>query len=66
MNVQSVRNLQSILVVGDSPNDIEGARRAGYTSCGVLWGIGREEVIRAARPDHLARTPEEVRKIICE
>lgn len=49
-----------VLMVGDSPNDIEGARRAGCASCGVLWGIGPEEAVRGARPDYLARTPDEV------
>ncbi len=49
-----------ILVVGDSPNDILAARAAGYASCGVLWGLGTEEAVRAARPDHVARTTEDV------
>jgi phosphoglycolate phosphatase len=53
-----------VLMVGDSPNDIEGARRAGYASCGVLWGIGKPETIRAAAPDHLAATPDDVRKML--
>ncbi len=53
-----------ILVVGDSPNDILGAQRAGYSSCGVLWGLSVEETIRAAHPDYLAKTPRDVQKII--
>lgn len=53
-----------VLVVGDSLNDIEAARRAGLISCGVLWGIGYEETVRAARPDHLAQTPADVLEIV--
>jgi phosphoglycolate phosphatase len=53
-----------VLVVGDSPNDIEGARRAGWASCGVLWGIGTEERIRGARPDFVVAAPDEVRALV--
>jgi 2-phosphoglycolate phosphatase len=53
-----------ILVVGDSRNDIEGARRAGFASCGVLWGIGSPESVRDARPDHLAVSPEDVQRLV--
>jgi len=60
MNIISKR----VLVVGDSPIDIEAARRAGCASCGVLWGIGQEKTIHAARPDYLARAPDEVSKIV--
>ncbi|MDD2706650.1 MAG: HAD-IA family hydrolase [Verrucomicrobiae bacterium] len=49
-----------ILVVGDSPNDIIGARRAGYASCAVLWGLGREEAIFEAKPDHVARHAHDI------
>lgn len=52
-----------VMMVGDSPNDIEGARRAGFVSCGVLWGIGRPEALRAAAPDHLVEAPDDVRAI---
>lgn len=52
-----------VLMVGDSANDVEAARRAGYASCGVLWGIGGEEEVRGARPDCLAWTPAEVVRV---
>ncbi|MBI3273226.1 MAG: phosphoglycolate phosphatase [Planctomycetes bacterium] len=54
----------AILMVGDSENDIVAARRAGFASCGVLWGIGRPEEVTAAQPDHLARSPEEVARLV--
>ena len=50
-----------VLVIGDSPNDIFGARNAGYQSCAVLWGIGDEKSVRQARPDYLVKRPEELR-----
>jgi len=54
------------LVVGDSINDIEGARRAHYASCGVLWGLGEKELVRRARPDHLIQRPEELIPILTD
>ncbi|MBI4024351.1 MAG: phosphoglycolate phosphatase [Verrucomicrobia bacterium] len=60
MRIESNR----VLVVGDSPNDILGARNAGYTSCGVLWGLGSEAAVREAQPDHLVRHPDEIPQII--
>lgn len=56
--------LTRILVVGDSPNDILSAQRAGYTSCAVTWGFGTEAVIVAAHPNHLIRKPEELLSIM--
>lgn len=56
--------LTRILVVGDSPNDVLGAQRAGYTSCAVTWGFGAEDAILAAHPDHLIRKPEELLPIL--
>jgi len=53
-----------ILVVGDSPNDIEGARRAGFDSCGVLWGISPPDRVRAAAPDHVADAPGAVLALV--
>jgi phosphoglycolate phosphatase len=54
-----------ILVVGDSPNDIEGARLAGFKSCGVLWGIGTPDAVRSAIPDYTAARPPDVLKLVC-
>jgi phosphoglycolate phosphatase len=53
-----------ILVVGDSPNDIEGARRAGYASCGVLWGLGAPDRVRDSHPDHVASAPGDVLSLV--
>lgn len=39
------------IIVGDSPVDIETARRAGMWAAGVTWGYRDIEEIRAARPD---------------
>ena len=40
--------------VGDAPFDVAAARAAGVVSVAVSWGAFTEEVLRAARADHLA------------
>jgi phosphoglycolate phosphatase len=55
---------KSILVVGDSSHDITAANKAGYKSCGVLWGIGLEKNIRAAGPDHVIQMPSDIPRLI--
>ena len=48
----------SALMVGDGDTDIEAGKRAGVMTCGVTYGIGDKERLRAAKPDvmieHLA------------
>lgn len=42
-----------VVVVGDSPNDINAARALGAVSVGCTYGLVQPEVVRSARPDHL-------------
>ncbi len=53
-----------VLVIGDSSNDILGAKNAGYQSCAVLWGIGCEEDIQLARPHYMIKKPEELSNVV--
>jgi pyrophosphatase PpaX len=47
--------------VGDSPFDVEAAKRAGVYSVGVLWGgIHSRERLEAAQPDLLVESSEEL------
>lgn len=43
--------------VGDSPGDMETARRAGVLSVAALWGARDEEALLAQRPDQAFHTP---------
>ena len=52
------------LYVGDSSVDIQTARNAGVESCGVLWGFRSEQELKEAGAGRLARTAEELYKII--
>lgn len=53
-----------ILMIGDSENDILSAQKAGFKSCGVLWGIGLEKGIRDAGPDYIIQMPSDVSRLI--
>ena len=46
--------------VGDAPQDIEMARRAGVRAIGVLGPFPTEKRLRAARPDFLLESLEEL------
>ena len=39
------------LIVGDGDTDIEAGKRAGVVTCGVTYGLGNQDGVRAARPD---------------
>ena len=39
------------LVVGDSPNDVNGGRAAGCITCAVTYGIGSRDALEASSPD---------------
>lgn len=44
---------RDVLMVGDSPHDIEAGRRAGVATAAVLWGPFQPTALRDAGPDHL-------------
>lgn len=50
--------------VGDAPEDIQMARRAGVTSIGVLGPFPTEKRLRAARPDLLLDSVRELPKYL--
>jgi len=41
------------LMVGDGDTDVEAGKRAGVLTCGVTYGLGNKEDLRAAGPDFL-------------
>ncbi len=49
-----------VLYVGDSNVDMQTARNAGLTKCGVCWGFRSEEELKAEGADYLAHSPEEI------
>lgn len=50
--------------VGDAPQDVEMARRAGVLAVGVLGPFPTEKRLRAARPEFLIRSLEELPEVL--
>lgn len=53
-----------ILYVGDSATDMQTAKNANMTSCGVLWGFRDELELRASGADFIVAHPAEILKIV--
>jgi phosphoglycolate phosphatase len=49
-----------VLYVGDTATDMETARRAGFTSTGVLWGFRDRAELERAGARHLVGHPREI------
>jgi len=52
---------EDAVLVGDTPTDVQTARNAGVAAIAVTYGMGNEDAIRAAEPDLVAGSMEEVR-----
>ena len=48
------------VMVGDRAVDITAAHRNGLRACGVLWGFGSADELRAEQPQFLAATPADL------
>ena len=55
---------EDTLFVGDSNVDIQTAKNAGVSSCGVLWGFRTRLELEEEGAAYLARTPEELKELI--
>ncbi len=52
-----------VLYVGDSNVDMQTAKNAGLTKCGVCWGFRSEDELRAEGADYLAHSAEDISRI---
>jgi len=55
---------QNCVYVGDAPQDVEMARRAGVLAIGVLGPFPTEKRLRIARPEFLIRSLEELPSLL--
>lgn len=55
-----IASRDNVLMVGDSPFDIQCAHNAGVKSAAVGWSIIPEEVILAEKPDYIIHNLQEV------
>lgn len=52
------------VMIGDRKFDIIGAHAFGIEAVGVLYGFGSEEELKDYKADHIAASPEELKKIL--
>ncbi len=60
----SITALDEVVMVGDREHDVEGAKKVGVASIGVLFGYGSRNELIEAGADYLAATVDEVYDII--
>jgi 2-phosphoglycolate phosphatase len=53
------------LIVGDGDTDIDAGKRAGVITCGVTYGLGNEDSVRAAQPDVIVDCLAELADYFC-
>jgi len=54
----------SSVMVGDRAVDLGAAHRNGLQACGVRWGFGSLEELRAQSPRHLLERPDELGQLL--
>ena len=60
----NITDKSGAVMVGDRAHDINGAKKTGIASIGVLYGYGSLDELKKAGADHIAATPQEVCDII--
>lgn len=54
----------AVLCVGDETRDVEAAKEAGLTAAAVTWGYATEAALRAAEPDALVASVDELVSLV--
>lgn len=57
---------EKILMIGDRKFDIEGAKKVGIKSCGVLYGFGSKDELEKSGADFICQNIEELEKLCLE
>ncbi|MCI1647205.1 MAG: HAD family hydrolase [Bacteroides sp.] len=60
------KSKEDILYIGDSAVDMQTARNAGVTSCGVTWGFRPKRELEEFHPTYLVDRAEEILSIILQ
>ena len=66
MEAMNLLNGAKVLMVGDRCFDINGAKKAGVDSAGVLFGYGSREEFEEAGADYIAADADELFRIIAD
>lgn len=60
----NIEDLSNTYMIGDRFTDINGARRIGIKSIGVLWGFGSREELEECNADYIVESVEELEKLL--
>lgn len=60
LKTNRIKNLQEVLMIGDTKFDMLGAKHFNLASLAVTYGYGTEEELLAAEPDFTADVPDEI------
>ena len=58
-----IKDMSSLLMIGDRYHDIEGAKANELDSAGVLWGYGSAEELTKAGAEYLIERPGDILKL---
>jgi phosphoglycolate phosphatase len=53
-------------MIGDAVTDVVAGRAAGLRTCAVTWGVHSESQLRAAQPDAIVTTVEELQALLLD
>ncbi len=59
-----ITNPDECIMIGDREHDVNGAKKYGIETIGVLYGYGTEEELRTAGAKYIAGTPDEICEIL--
>lgn len=51
-------------MIGDEIRDMEAGKKARMNTVGVTWGLQNEKGIKRAKPNHIAKKPDDILKFI--
>lgn len=60
----NIKDLSSVIMIGDRKHDIIGAKENNLKSIGVLFGFGTLEELKKCGADYIAKTPNDILNIV--
>ena len=63
LEILGITDRESCIMIGDRLHDINGAKKAGMRSIGVLWGYGSREELEGAGADYICEKVEDILQV---
>ncbi len=60
-----IKDKSTAIMIGDRHFDVEGAKKCGLDSVGVLYGYGDRDELTAANATYISEKVEDIKRIIC-